>query len=343
MCYIKGSIITIRNHGMSTETKIEYEDSWQKMMRKYLLASIAEKNPKPLANGPLSDSNSSGITKIAKNLLNQQSGTILSVADEIWLYILEIQNLMQIRNEINEKCMESEEEANNLLKTTNSVQKLIEHVSEQEEKYINLSDSINNNTIHIVQSYLQLMKKSIDKILEIASSVSNDLSLNLTEQNKGVESEILNSTSINQLDKFTIENTLDKHSSIAPIEWCKKTLNYDNYDDFILVQTMILITYRYAMSQAVANTNQTLDIKKVMKKLLTYKEKATEIMNEHDLEKTFNLSDFATQKTSGEDLKLSLNINPQFLKKVKISLNELKTISDSRHPKEDENQEVTGT
>jgi hypothetical protein len=195
---------------LGTEIKIEYEDSWQKMMRKYLLASIAEKNPKPLANGPLSDSNSSGITKIAKNLLNQQSGTILSVADEIWLYILEIQNLMQIRNEINEKCMESEEEANNLLKTTNSVQKLIEHVSEQEEKYINLSDSINNNTIHIVQSYLQLMKKSIDKILEIASSVSNDLSLNLKEQNKGVESEILNSTSMNQLDKFTIENTLDQ-------------------------------------------------------------------------------------------------------------------------------------
>ncbi|MEC8882825.1 MAG: hypothetical protein VX737_06085 [Pseudomonadota bacterium] len=325
---------------MSNEIKTEYEDSWQKMMRKYLLASIAEKNPEPLANGPLSDSNPSGITKVAKNLLDKQSGTILSVADEIWLYILEIQNLMQIRNEINEKCMESEEEANNLLKTTNSVQKLIEHVSEQEEKYINLSDSINNNTIHIVQSYLQIMKKSIHLILEIADNINNDLALNLTEQNKGVESEILNSTSILDLERFTVENTLTKHSSIDPIDWCKKKLEYDNYDDFILIQTMVLIVYRYAMSQAVSSTNQTLDIKNVMKKLITYKNKATEIMNEHDLEKTFNLDDFAKQKTSGEDLKLSLNINPEFLKKIKGSLNELKIISDSRHPKEDENQEV---
>ena len=85
---------------------------------------------------------------------------------------------------------------------------------------------------------------------------------------------------------------------------------------------------------------QTLDIKKVTNAVITHKEKATEIMNEHDLEKTFNLVDFAKQKVSSEDLKLSLNINPEFVKKIKSSLYELKSISEGRHPQEDENEQV---
>ena len=52
---------------METKIELEYENSWQKMMRKYLLASVSEKNPIPLTSGPLSDSNPSGITTIAKN------------------------------------------------------------------------------------------------------------------------------------------------------------------------------------------------------------------------------------------------------------------------------------
>ena len=320
---------------METKIELEYENSWQKMMRKYLLASVSEKNPIPLTSGPLSDSNPSGITTIAKKLLDHQSSSILTVADEIWLCILEIQKLMKLRNTIDEKKMESEEEANNLLKTTNTVQKLIEHVSEQEEKYIQLSDSVNNNTVHIVQSYIRLSKQGMDIIKKIVDQVSSKLSLGLKEQNKGVESSIMNATSIYELKDFSSDNTLSQHSSMDPIVWANQIFKHQNYDDFILIQALVLIAYRYAMSQAVSEQRQNLDIKKVTKELQMAKEQATELMNEHDLEQTFNLENFSQQKSTSEELKLSLEINPDFLQKIEKTLTELKGLSDSRESKDD--------
>lgn len=327
---------------MKQETQTKYENSWQKMMRQSLLASVSEKNPIPLSNGPLSNSDPSGITKIAKHLLDLQSSSILSVADEIWIYILEIQNLMKIRNEINEKCIHSEEEAHNLLKSTNSVQKLIEHVSEQEEKYIKLSDTINNNTIHIVQSYLLLIEKSKSIIKNLADTINQELSLNLTPQNEGVEAVVYSATSLNDLKDFSINNTLAQHTNFSPLEYAMQKLDHTKYDDFILIQAFILIIYRYAMTQAVVTEQKQLDVYPLLKQITAHKDTATALMDIQNLDSAFHLDAFSEQRKNSSELKNSLNINPDFIKKLEKMLMDLKIISDSREPDDEDDSQTQG-
>tara|TARA_B100001989_G_scaffold252663_1_gene235549 strand:+ start:3744 stop:4727 length:984 start_codon:yes stop_codon:yes gene_type:complete len=320
---------------MTTNQTI-YEDSWQVMMRKCLLASISEKNPLALSNGPLSQMNPSGLTRIAKHVLDQQSASILSVADDIWIAIMQIQDLMETRNSINENCMKSEEEANRLLKTTNSIQNLIEHISEQEDEYIKLSESINKNTIHLVQSYLNLMKSSAAMIDEIAQEVSDSLNLKLVKQNEGVERGVLNATSINELERFSMANTLESHTNTNPIVLMNKYLNHQQYDDFIIMQTFILVCYRFSMSQAVTNRSTQFDAKRTLLAVIDHKSKASTILQENDEEKTFSLENFSQQKTTSNQMQLALKINPDFIMKIKQNLNELKQISDSRKPDEED-------
>lgn len=320
-----------------------YENSWQKMMRKNLLASISEKNPIALANGPLGQSNPSGLTCIAKKILDHQSASILKVADHIWLAIMQIQDLMEIRNAINEKCMQSEEEADKLLKSTNSIQKLIEHISVQEDHYIKLSESINNNTIHIVQSYLKLMKESIKVIKVIAKEVNDEMGLKLEEQNKNVEQGVVQATSIQEIKKFIISNTIQTHTEDDPLELAIRYLDHKKYDDFICIQAYLLICYRYAMSRAISsNASKGFNSKKILLKVIDKKEKASSILQEKDIENTFSLENYSEQKSISEQLGLALSVNPDFVKKIKIILLELKGISDSRKPSEDEQTDKQG-
>ena len=321
---------------MDYNNDITYEASWQRMMRQSLLASVSEKNPFTLSSGPLGQSNPSGITCLAKHILDKQSSSILAVADEIWIAILKIQDLMEIRNNINENCMQSEEEANRLLKATNSVQSLIEHISEQEDIYIKLSESINRNTIHVVQSYLRLMHQSIDLIKELAKTTSDELNLNLKIQNQGVEKIILNATSIREIADFSHENTLDKHTKSDPVLIAMQSLDHKKYDDFILIQAFVLACYRFAMSQAVTQRTGSFDAAEVLKHLIKNKEKATKILHENDLEETFGLENFSEQTTTSEQLQLALNVNPDFIKKVEDTLKYLQKLSDSRTPDDDD-------
>ena len=317
-----------------------YEDSWQIMMRKCLLASISEKNPLALSNGPLGQTNPSGLTRIAKHVLDQQSASILSVADDIWIAILQIQELMETRNAINENCMKSEEEANRLLKTTNSIQNLIEHISEQEDDYIKLSESINKNTIHLVQSYLKLMKSSATMIDTIAQEVSDALDLKLVKQNEGVERGVLNATSLSELQKFTIANTLESHTHDDPLVLMNKYLDHLKYDDFICMQAFILVCYRFSMSQAVTNRSAEFNAKRTLLAVIDHKAKASTLLQENDEENTFSLENFSQQKTVSNQMQLALKINPDFIKKIRQNLTELKQISDSRTPDEEEDDSM---
>ena len=293
---------------MTTNQSI-YENSWQVMMRKCLLASISEKNPLALSNGPLSQPNPSGVTKIAKHVLDQQSASILAVADDIWMAILQIQELMETRNSINENCMKSEEEANRLLKTTNSIQKLIEHISEQEDEYIKLSESINKNTIHLVQSYLNLMHNSSDIILEISKTVNDTLNLNLNKQSDGVERCVLNATSLEELENFSAANTLQTHIHDDPIQIASKYLNHELYDDFICMQAFILCCYRFSMAQAVTNQPADFNAKNVLLSIIKYKDKASALLQVNDEESTFSLENFSLQKTMSNQMQLAMKIN----------------------------------
>lgn len=321
---------------MDYKNDITYEESWQRMMRQSLLASVSEKNPFTLSSGPLGQSNPSGVTGLAKHILDKQSSSILAVADEIWIAILKIQELMEIRNSINENCMQSEEEANRLLKATNSVQSLIEHISEQEDIYIKLSESINRNTIHVVQSYLKLMHQSIDLIKELAQKTSDELNLDLKIQNEGVEKTISNATSIREIADFSNENTLEKHTKVDPVLMAMQSLNHKKYDDFILIQAFVLVCYRFAMSQAVTHRSGSFDASKALQHLIQNKEKATKILHENDLEETFGLEKFSEQTSTSEQLQLALNVNPDFLKKVEDTLRSLQKLSDSRTPDDDD-------
>jgi hypothetical protein len=314
------------------------EDSWSKMMRRSLLAGVSEKNPFALTSGPLGQSDVSGISLLAKRTLDQQCGSILSVADEIWLAIIKIQDLMEIRNNINENCMQSEEEANRLLKATNSVQQLIEHISAQEDTYITLSDSINRNTIQIVQSYLALMKKSSTIATTIADEVSTEMKLSVKPQNQGVEKSLLSATSIQDLVKFSIENTLEIHTGCNPVELAQGKLNHQCYDDYIVIQAFLLICYRFAMSQALG-TNNTFNASGVLKACIAKKVSATSILNESDVEQTFNLHEFSKQNTLSDQLQHALTVNPDFLRKLESTLSDLKELSDSRKPDDDQQNE----
>lgn len=312
-----------------------YENSWQKMMRKNLLASISEKNPIALSSGPLGQSNPSGLTCIAKQVLDHQGASILKVADDIWLAIMQIQELMELRNSINEKCMQSEEEADKLLKSTNSIQKLIEHISKQEDSYIELSESINNNTIHTVQNYLKLMKESTKVIEEIAKEVNEEMGLELKEQNKNVEQGVVQATSIQEIKKFIVSNTIQTHTQEDPLKLASSYLNHKKYDEFICMQAYLLICYRYAMSRAISsNVSKSFNNKKILLKVIGKKDKASSILEEQDVENTFSLENYSEQKSISEQLGLALSVNPDYVKKIKEVLLELKDISDSRKPDE---------
>ena len=320
-------------------TTTKNEDSWTKMMRKSLLAGVSEKNPYTLTSGPLGQSNVSGLSLLTKKVLDQQCSSILGVADEIWLAIIKIQDLMHTRNSINENCMQSEEEANRLLKSTNSVQQLIEHISSQEDTFITLSDSVNKNTIKIVQSYLRLMQKSIEITKIIAQETTEHLAIDIKAQNPGVEKELLNATSRDALMKFSIENTLETHVKRNPIELVEKYLDHEKYDDFIVMQAYLLICYRYAMSQAVSGTSD-FDAYRVLQDCIGRKSMATELLHEADIEKTFNLEDFSKQNSISDQLQHALTVNPDYILKLEKTLNELKELSDSRKPDEEESKQA---
>ena len=93
---------------------------------------------------------------------------------------------------------------------------MIEHISSQEDTFITLSDSVNKNTIKIVQSYLRLMQKSMDIAKTIAQETTDQLAVDIKAQNPGVEKELLNATSRDDLMKFSIENTLETHVKSNP-------------------------------------------------------------------------------------------------------------------------------
>jgi hypothetical protein len=321
---------------MNGETPL-YESSWQTMMRKSLLATVSEKNPLALSNGPLSQDNPAGVTRLAKHIIDLQTSSVLSVADDIWIAILEIQDLMAIRNSINENHMHTEEEANKLLKATNSVQNLIEHISEQEDKYIQLTESINNNTIHLVQSYLKLVQKSGVIIEDIIEQVSKEAGINFAKQSEGVENMILHATSFNELQQFSINNTLQIHTQQEPTQLAAKSLDFKRYDDFLCMQSYILLCYRFAMSRAIGTNKQTtFDTYGLLKKIVQQKDKATTLLNVEDQEKTFALENFSKQQTTCQQLKLALDVNPDYIAKLTKTLNELKDLSDSR---KDDNSE----
>ena len=196
--------------------------------------------------------------------------------------------------------MQSEEEANRLLKSTNSVQQLIEHISSQEDTFITLSDSVNKNTIKIVQSYLRLMQKSMDIAKTIAQETTDQLAVDIKAQTLGLKKNY-SMRPRGMLMKFSIENTLETHVKRNPIELIEKYLDHEKYDDFIVMQAYLLICYRYAMSQAVSGTSD-FDAYRVLQDCIGRKSMATELLHEADIEKTFNLEDFSKQNSISDQL-----------------------------------------
>ena len=119
--------------------------SYNKMITKLMLTGISETQYPMLANGPLTDSKSSGITKIATALIQEHSAYMAEEGPIIWDEIAKIKEYVEKRNSIDEKKMYNEEESQKLLKTTEDVQNILEHISVQEEKFIELTDIVNKN------------------------------------------------------------------------------------------------------------------------------------------------------------------------------------------------------
>ena len=127
---------------------------------------------------------------------------------------------------------------------------------------------------------------------------------------------------------------MENHTNCNPVELAQGKLDHQRYDDFVVIQAFILICYRFAMSQAIGSKDA-FNARTVLKSCIAKRESATSILNESDIEKTFNLYEFSKQNTLSEQLQHALTVNPEFLRKLESTLSELKELSDSRKPDED--------
>ena len=90
------------------------------------------------------------------------------------------------------------------------------------------------------------------------------------------------------------------------------------------------------MSRAIASQTSTLNIKQILLKIISLKSKASALLISGDEDQNFALEGFAQQKMTSDQLRISMKINPDFIRKVQDTLRELKQLSDSRKPEEDD-------
>ena len=228
---------------------------------------------------------------------------------------------MAIRNKIEEKHMQTEEEANKLLKVTNLIQDLIADVTKREDTYINLSDDVNKNIIKIVNKYLRLLQNSHDIIEQICNKVTTECNLKIEKQNSEVEKELLNAASWNDLKAFASSQTLDTHIRTNTLQQASEKLDYRKYEEFICLQAFLLVCFRFAMKKAKnVHSQEQFDYNTVLSVIAGQKDYAKTLLPTQNIMQNFELDNCDFQQVTCDKLKLQLTQNSDYIRKIQKTI-----------------------
>ena len=308
-------------------------NSYQDMITKLMLTGISEQQYNMLANGPLTDNKSRGISKVASELIQEQSSCMADRGPVIWDEIAKIKTYVQKRNSIDEKKMYTEEESHKLLKTTEDVQKILEHIAHQEEKFIELSDIVNKNIFNIFNQYVKKAKTCE----EIAKSITEKLAHQhdpILSSTTVAENDIYLATSLDMIDGVVQDNKINENMGVDILEYARQNIDVDSYDGFILLQVWIALCFRFNIFRMNKLENRDFDAFSTMQMVLAEKEDAAKVLDTNALEQEFKIEDKDKLVSLRDDLHKNLNINTEYTKQVITELDDLIELSSQREPKE---------
>lgn len=308
--------------------------SYYNMITKMMLTGISETQYPMLANGPLTDNDAKGITKLAATLVKKYSSYMAEEGPIIWDEIAKIKTYVEKRNTIDEKKMYTEEESKRLLKTTEDVQQILEHISKQEENFIALSDIVNNNIYHIFNNYIQKAGECEEAAKEITEKVAGQMTPNLSNT-RNSEDDIFKTTSLVMLENCIKEMQINNGIDGDILAFAQKNFDPDTYDGFTLIQCWVALCYRFNVYRMNTFDNETkLDLHTMMEKLIAEKAPISHIIDLNHLEDDFEIEQVDKLNELKKDLTDNLNINEDYTKKLIEELDELITLTAQREPKE---------
>ncbi len=308
--------------------------SYYNMITKMMLTGISETQYPMLANGPLTDDEAKGITKVAASLVKKYSSYMAEEGPIIWDEIAKIKTYVEKRNTIDEKKMYTEEESKRLLKTTEDVQQILEHISKQEENFIALSDIVNNNIYHIFNNYIQKAGECEEAAKEVTERVAEQMTPNLSNT-RNSEDEIFKTTSLVMLENCITEMQINNGIEGDILAIGQKNFDADTYDGFTLLQCWVALCYRFTVYRMNTFDNETkLDLDSMMQKLTAEKSQVSQILDLEHLEQDFEIEHIDKLNELKKDLTDNLNINEDYTTKLIEELDELITLTAQREPKE---------
>lgn len=321
------------------EIKMKENTSYAEIIKKSQLGSISKKHYQNIINGPLCYEYSFGITKLTAELIKNNCSYISKHAPKIWSQVEKIKSYVKTREEINEKCMFTEQEINFLIKTTQSLQDIINHISEQEQNFIQLSNKVNHNFYNLFNTYIEQNKKVESCIKQILDKTSEKLEMPKLKQDIEQENQIYYSICKPHLESIIAESNLNDKHKIDVYEFATKYLDTNQYQDVIIMQAWILALYRLSYSNVLENDeHQTINYNELIQTLCTFKKDAQEIFDSKDIRE--ELGDSYKEITElDQKLKEGLNINTEFERKILEDLEKIRVLSSSRKPKEENQQE----
>ena len=299
-----------------------------------MLTGISETQYPMLANGPLTDNKSSGITKIATALIQEHSAYMAEEGPIIWDEIAKIKEYVEKRNSIDEKKMYNEQESQKLLKTTEDVQNILEHISVQEEKFIELTDIVNKNIYNIFNQYLDKNQECEEAITHIVNQVAKNYDDMLNKEDIS-EEDIIRATSVEMIQYLISELRIGNSMDINVLDYAKEHFDIETYDGFILLQAWCILCHRFDVYK-MANMDMSLqyDFKETMEKVLKERETAQGVLDTNNLQNEFEIEDTTKLNMLKDELTENLNINSDYTKNLIAELEELIVLTAQREPKE---------
>lgn len=314
-------------------------NTYSDIIKKSSVGSISAEQYQTIISGPLCYKTPVGLTKIASEIITQQCAILTEHSSKIWLQIEKIKAYVEKRNQINEKCMNTEQEINYLLKTTEQLQAIIEHINTQEHTFMELTHNVNHNIYNIFIKYIEKNEKLHTTIQDICAEVATELDSDALKQATDHEGEIANCISIEHIKYFIYSNNIDAKHNIDSYSYADYYLDTNQYEDFVMMQTWVTLLYRLSAHQVLDNQEQAYDHRALIKAVLKHKDKAKALIDTEHMEVDFGLDDYNKTLQMSHDLTAKLKINSEYEKKMNASLDKLIVISSSRKPKEYDDEE----
>ena len=315
---------------MQTQISKPQANSYQNMMNTMLIASLNETNFNGIIKTGMIQEGSSGLSHYFSKYINGESHDILSVAATIWNNINIIKECMEIRSSINEKCMYSMDESKELLETTQSLQKIVAVVSDQEEKFIELYQKVNEDIYKLYINYTKILQTCNDQVQQLTESIITQSNYHL-DKKLHPQSDIADATQINTIMMIMKECNIANYFTQDPYELITTTFNHEDPKEFILIQVFTNILARQVRKQSIEmkSSKDIINLKNLVD-MLTSKKDSIIIDIDKDTIESFEQSNLQQTQALGAHLE----IKPDIIKKINESLTSLSALSHSRKPKD---------